>query len=140
VVRKKYLGHQWSVVRGRIFKGGFEMYILILAIVAATIGGLAVATQSGVVGLLNQRLGTLESVFITYFGGGLTILAMMILLGGGNLGEWRKLPWYAFLGGPLGLVIIGSLSYTTPRLGVTATAAVFVASQLILGAVFDHFD
>ncbi len=39
----------------------------------------------------------------------------------------------------MGLVIIGTLSYTTPRLGVAATMAVFMAAQLIAAAWIDHF-
>ena len=115
------------------------MPIVILMVLIAVVGGVAAGVQVGVVGLVNQRLSTLESVFITYFGGGLVILAILLLANSSNLAEWRKLPWYALLGGPLGLVIIGTLSITVPRLGVAAATAVFIAAQLTISALLDHF-
>ena len=66
-------------------------------------------------------------------------LVLLLLLGGGNWGTWHSLPWYALLGGPLGLVVIGTLSYTVPRLGVATTFILFIATQPIIGAWLDHF-
>jgi hypothetical protein len=37
------------------------------------LGGVATALQAHFMGILDKRIGTLESVFITYFGGGLLI-------------------------------------------------------------------
>ena len=105
----------------------------------AAIGGIVVALQAQFIGLLDQHLGTLESVFITYVGGGLLILLVMVGSGGGNLLNWRSAPWYALSAGAAGLVIIGALSYTVPRLGLVPAFTVFVASQFIAGAVLDHF-
>ncbi len=115
------------------------MSLLIFTVLVATIGGIIVSIQAPLVGILNQRLSTLQSVFVTYFGGGMLALALLLLSGGGNWTGWRSVPWYALLAGPLGLVIIGSLSYTTPRLGVAATMAIFMAAQLIAAAWVDHF-
>ena len=41
--------------------------------------------------------------------------------------------------GALGLVIIGSISYTVPRLGLAAAFTILVATQFIAGALLDHF-
>ena len=38
-------------------------------------------------GILDKRIGTLESVFITYFGGGLLIGVIMLIQRGGHLGS-----------------------------------------------------
>ena len=67
------------------------------------------------------------------------IFLLMVGLGGGNLGAWRSVPWYALTAGAAGLVIIGALSYTVPRLGLVPTFTIFVASQFMVGALFDHF-
>ncbi|MEJ2749317.1 MAG: DMT family transporter, partial [Anaerolineae bacterium] len=90
-------------------------------------------------GVMDQSLGTLESVFITYGSGGLLMGLAMLLLRGGNLAGWRSLPWYAPLAGVLGLIIVGSIGYVTPRLGLVATFTIFVAAQFIFGALIDHF-
>lgn len=108
-------------------------------LLVAFIGGVAVVVQSQFTGILDSRLGTLESVFITYGLGGGAIALIMLLNRGGSLNGWRSVPWYAFTAGLFGLVIIGALSYAVPRLGIVATFSVFIATQLILGMVFDHF-
>jgi transporter family-2 protein len=48
-------------------------------------------------------------------------------------------PWYAYTSGILGLVIVGTLAYSTPRLGLVAAFTVFVAAQFLMGALVDHF-
>jgi transporter family-2 protein len=116
------------------------MLIIILQIVVGLVGGIAAAFQAVFSGLMGQRLGDWESVFFTYVGGGLLIMAAMFTVkGGGNLANWRELPWYVFLAGPLGLVIIASLSYTVPRLGAATATTLFVTAWLILSAIIDHF-
>lgn len=104
-----------------------------------TVGGIATALQAHFMGLLDRRAGTLESVFITYFGGGLLIGLVMLLQRGGNLAAAAAAPWYAHSAGALGLVIVGALAYSTPRLGLVAVFTVFVAAQFAMGALVDHF-
>lgn len=108
-------------------------------LLVAFIGGVAVVLQAQFTGILDSRLGTLESVFITYGLGGGAIALLMLLNRGGHLSDWRSVPWFALTAGLLGLIIIGALSYAVPRLGIVATFTVFIATQLILGMVFDHF-
>lgn len=113
---------------------------VLLVMVVAVIGGLAVAVQAQMVGLLDRHIGTFESVLITYLSGGL-LAALLFLLWrqGGNLGAWRNAPWYAFGGGVMGLVVVGAISYSVPRLGIVTAFTLFVASQFILGSILDHF-
>lgn len=112
---------------------------LITLILVAGMGGIAVALQAQFMGLMDRGMGTLESVFITYGGGALIIGVVMLVLRGGNLRAWPTVPWYTLLAGATGLVIVGSLSFTTNRLGVVGTFTVFIATQFITGAVIDHF-
>lgn len=107
--------------------------------VIAVIGGVAVVLQAQFMGVMDQNLGTLESVFITYGSGGLLVGLTMLAMRGGNLAAWRTLPWYAPLAGVAGLIIVGSIGYVTPRLGLVATFTIFVAAQFIFGALIDHF-
>jgi transporter family-2 protein len=90
-------------------------------------------------GVMDQSLGTLESVFITYASGGLLVGLAMLVMRGGHLAAWRTLPWYVPLAGVAGLLIVGSIGYVTPRLGLVATFTIFVAAQFIFGALIDHF-
>jgi transporter family-2 protein len=95
--------------------------------------------QGQFMGLLDRSVGTLAGVFITYAGGGLVISMLMVALRGGNLKNWQSVPWYAFSAGVLGLVIVGSIGYVVPRLGVAKGFTLIVASQFLIAAVIDHF-
>jgi bacterial/archaeal transporter family-2 protein len=108
-------------------------------VAVAALGGAATALQAHVMGLLDRRLGTLESVFITYFSGGVIIGLIMLFQRGGNLGAAGTAPWYAYTSGVLGLIIVGALAFSTPRLGLVTAFTVFTAAQFTLGALIDHF-
>ena len=110
-----------------------------LLIMVAVIGGISVALQAQMMGLLDKSIGTLEGVFITYAGGGLLIALAMIFMRGGNLGAWHSVPWYAYSSGALGLVIVGAIGYSAPRLGLVATFTIIVSSQFLVAALIDHF-
>jgi len=110
-----------------------------LLIVIAAVGGIAIALQAQLMGLLDKGIGTIEGVFITYGSGGLLIAVIMLLQRGGNLGAWQNVPWYAFSTGILGLIIVGAIGYSAPRLGLVATFTIIVASQFIVGGLLDHF-
>ncbi|MGD1969767.1 MAG: DMT family transporter [Desulfobacterales bacterium] len=105
----------------------------------AIMGGIAVTLQGQFMGLLNRSMGTLAGVFITYAGGGLIIALLMIAVRGNQLKNWQSVPWYAFSAGILGLVIVGSIGYVVPRLGVAKGFTLIVAAQFLIAALIDHF-
>jgi transporter family-2 protein len=107
-------------------------------ILLAAVAGIAVALQGQFMGIMNRTVGTMTSVCFTYGLGG--FLAVLLWLGrGAPLDGARRIPWYAWTAGALGLIIVGALSYSTPRLGLSRTIVLTVASQLIAAVVIDHF-
>ncbi len=109
-------------------------------ITVAALGGIAVSLQGQFMGLMDQRLGTKASVFITYASGGLLVTLAVLLSGGCNLKGWQNVPLVCtFSTGLLGVFIVGTVSYTVPRLGLTAAFTILVASQFIIAALLDHF-
>ncbi len=111
----------------------------VFLIVLAALGGVAGTLQAQFMGVLDKNIGTLESVFITYGGGGLAIGLTMLFLRGGNLGVWHTVPWYTLLAGLLGLAVVGILGFAAPRIGLVPVMTLFVASQFIMAAALDHF-
>ena len=103
------------------------------------VGGVAVAVQAALAGILTEQLGVIENAFIVFGGGFLTALILLLINQGGRIREWTTLPWYVYLAGPLGIVIISSIGYAIPRIGLASTLTLIVVSQLIIGVVFDHF-
>ena len=115
------------------------MNALLPLIIIAAIGGVAITLQGQLMGLMDKAIGTKESVFITYAGGGLIAGILMLALRGGILKAWHSVPWYALIAGIVGLVIVGTIGYTVPRLGLTRAFTIIIAAQLIVAALLDHF-
>ncbi len=111
----------------------------IFLIVLAIIGGMAVTVQGQFIGAMNQAMGPKESMFITYASGGVIITVIALLTGTSHLQSWRSVPWFAFTAGVLGLVIVGTVGYVVPRLGLATGFTLIVASQFIMAALIDHF-
>ena len=107
----------------------------------AVVGGLATAVQGHLMGILDQKLGSKESVLITYGGGGLLVALLMLpgmLRSGGIREALHKVPWYALTTGAIGLVIVWTIGYTVPRMGMAKAFTLMVASQLLFALLFDH--
>ncbi|SLM27863.1 conserved membrane hypothetical protein [Desulfamplus magnetovallimortis] len=115
------------------------MLNIILLVIVAIIGGIFVTIQAQFMGVLDKNMGTLESVFITYGGGGLCVGLMMLFARGGNLSAFQSVPWYTLSSGITGLVIVGTIGYTTPRLGLVPALTLMVAAQFVSAAIIDHF-
>ncbi len=115
------------------------MSTFILLVVVAAIGGIAVTLQAQFMGLMDSGMGTLESMFITYGSGAALISIAILLLRGANLGAWRSVPAYALTAGVLGLIIIGAIGYTVPRLGLVPALTILVAAQFIAAGLINHF-
>lgn len=107
-------------------------------ILIGVVGGLAGSLQSGFLGVMQERVGTLPSTFITYGGGGLAIGLIMLVFGGGRWSEMREVPWWAFTAGLMGLVVVASLGIVIARLGLGGGITLFTGSTLVLGALIDH--
>lgn len=118
------------------------MIALIINIIVSIIGGIAAGLQAPFTGVMGQKVGELGSVLFTYGLGALVILIIVlgaVATGTADLSQWRTIPWWAFLAGPLGLVIIGSLAYAVPRMGATTATMLFLVGWLIFSAIVDHF-
>lgn len=110
-----------------------------LVILICLLGGVAVAVQASFAGILSENVGLVGNGLIVFGGGFLFALVILLFVQGGQLGQWRSIPWYVYLAGPLGIVIISSIGYAIPRIGVASTLTLIVVSQLIIGVILDHF-
>jgi transporter family-2 protein len=115
------------------------MQLLILVVLVGLAAGVAVGLQGPLASLMSQRIGTLESIFYIHLGGAVFSLIPLLFLGGGNLGRWRSVPWYALGAGILGLVVLGGISFLIPHIGVATAVTLVVAGQLVVSALLDHY-
>ncbi|MEM7320430.1 MAG: DMT family transporter, partial [Pseudomonadota bacterium] len=103
------------------------------------VGGVAVGAQAQIAGSMGNRIGGAAGSLIVHLGGAAASVALLIVRGGENIGEWRHLPWYMLGSGILGLVLYLSLSQTIPTLGATSAITLVVVGQLLTGMAIDHF-
>jgi transporter family-2 protein len=115
------------------------MQTLLLAVIVGLLGGVAVGLQGPLASLMSQQVGTLGSVFIIHLGGAVMAGLLLLVMGGGNLGAWRSVPWYVLGAGVFGLVVLSAVSYTIPRIGAATTVTLIVVAQLVLSTLLDHF-
>ena len=112
---------------------------LLLIVVVAVAGGAAIAMQAQLAGLVSDRVGTLEAVFITYGVGGLLSALLMLVARGGSLGQLRQLPASIYLAGVFGLVIVGAIAFSVGRLGVVRGLLLITVAQFVWSALIDQF-
>ena len=48
-------------------------------------------------------------------------------------------PWWMLMGGVMGLLIVFTVTYAGPRIGVAATVGILIAGQLAAGAAIDKW-
>ena len=115
------------------------MSVALLAAFTAIAGGLAIGIQSFSTGIIGDRVGVMESVFVLHLGGLVLSAVILLSLRGGNLGAWRSVPWYILIGGFYGVIILAAYAFAIPRLGLATTVTLAIVAQLILSAILDHF-
>jgi len=107
----------------------------------AVAAGLAGSVQVAVMSRLGERIGVLEALA---FSATLTAaLAVVILLlfrqSLGGFGRATHQPWWMLLGGVMGLLIVFTVTFAGPRIGVAATVGILIAGQLAMGAAIDRW-
>jgi len=111
---------------------------IVIIILIGLAGGMAIGLQSPLASMVSQRLGVLESIFIVHLGGALAVIPLLIY-SGTKFSNWRNVPWYAYFVGAFGLVVIFSMSYMIPRIGVAGALITLMAGQLLVGTILDHY-
>lgn len=115
-----------------------RMTSAVIVILVAAIAGVAVALQGQFMGTMNRSVGTVTGVFFTYGVGGL-LATILWLIKRESLEGVRRIPWYAWSAGALGLVIVAGIGYAAPRLGLSRTLVLTVAAQLVVAVIIDQF-
>lgn len=111
---------------------------LFFIILIGMVGGMAIGVQSPMASMISQRMGMMESIFIVHAGGAMAVLIPLIVFGS-RLGQWRSVPWYTLGAGAFGLIVISSMSYMIPRIGIAGALITLLAGQLLVGSLVDHF-
>jgi len=112
-----------------------------LATGLAVAAGLAGSIQVALMSRLGERITVLGALA---FSTTLTaVIAVVILvIAQVSLGAFSaafRQPWWMLLGGVMGLIIVFTVTYAGPRIGVAATVGILIAGQLVMGAAIDRW-
>lgn len=102
-------------------------------------GGMAVALQPSINARLAQKVGFLESSFISFTVGTLALLAVVLVAGRGNLRGIHDAVWWELTGGFFGAMFVTLTIVAVPRIGTAAAMGATIAAQLTTGLILDHF-
>jgi bacterial/archaeal transporter family-2 protein len=112
-----------------------------LATGLAVAAGLAGSIQVALMSRLGERIGVLEALaFSTVLTAGAAVV--ILLLAHQSVDGFARAvhqPWWMLLGGLMGLLIVFTVTYAGPRIGVAATVGILIAGQLAMGAAIDRW-
>jgi transporter family-2 protein len=107
----------------------------------AVAAGLAGSIQVALMSRLGERIGVLEALaFSTALTAGAAVV--ILVLARQSLAGFERAvhqPWWMLLGGLMGLLIVFTVTYAGPRIGVAATVGILIAGQLAMGAAIDRW-
>ena len=112
-----------------------------LAAGLAVAAGLAGSIQVALMSRLGERIGVLEALG---FSAALTavLAAVALLIARHSFAGYERAlhqPWWMLMGGVMGLLIVFTVTYAGPRIGVAATVGILIAGQLVMGAAIDRW-
>ena len=103
----------------------------------AITAGVLVSLSRQINGRLALSTSAMESSFWNHLVGLVFITLVALFVGGLFAGEPAAAPWWAYLGGTVGVVFIAAGSWLIPRIGAAQTALLIIAGQMISGVVLD---
>ena len=110
-----------------------------LVLLALTAGGL-VALQSGINNTLRTVLrAPIGAALISFLVGVVVLLGMIVITREGipAADDLRSVPWWGYVGGPLGVVGVAGTILIIPRLGAATTVALSITGQMLTSLVLD---
>ena len=113
----------------------------VLAALLTVSAGIAGSVQVALMSRLGERIGVLEALgFSTLLTAGLAFV-LVLAARQSSSGYARALhqPWWMLGGGVMGLLIVFTVTYAGPRIGVAATVGILIAGQLAMGAAIDRW-
>jgi transporter family-2 protein len=103
--------------------------------------GLAGSIQVALMSRLGERITVVGALaFSTAITAGIALVILLAAQGSfGAFGRAVHQPWWMLLGGVMGLIIVFTVTYSGPRIGVAATVGILIAGQLVMGAAIDRW-
>ncbi|MEW6183902.1 MAG: DMT family transporter [Bacillota bacterium] len=111
---------------------------IVSLLTAAAAGGL-MAVQGSVNALLGKIIGLVEATFVVNVIGAVAAGILLLLYRSGGFSRLHHIPWFAWSGGVLGVLIIYGVAKSIPKVGVAPATTAIVVAQILTAAAIDHF-
>ncbi|MCM3005130.1 DMT family transporter [Priestia koreensis] len=111
----------------------------IIPVLLTFLGGVLLSGQSSVNGKLSNRIGTLETAFITFMSGSLFLALWLIFFGDGNLLNIAHAPKWQLIAVFFGVGYLFLTILAVPKIGVTAANITAIVGQIGAGFIIDQF-
>ena len=106
-------------------------------ILIAGAAGLLVGLSRQLNGRLSLATSPLIASFWNHLVGCVALTALGLALGGLWPAGVADAPWYAYLGGPIGVVFVALSSWFVARIGAVNTALLIIGGQMVGGLALD---
>ncbi|MEN6389255.1 MAG: DMT family transporter [Syntrophomonas sp.] len=105
----------------------------------AALAGAAMALQGTFNAALGKSVGVWSSTLLVHIIGTATALLIMLFCRSDwfNLEQLSQVPWYAFLGGILNVLIIYGVVKTIPQVGVGNATTAIIVTQILTAVLID---
>ena len=113
-----------------------------LLILFPLLAGALIPLQAALNAMAGRALNHPLQATLVNFSGGLIALFLLLLIVRPQLPSKAQLsgmPWYAYMGGCLGVIFVTVVLTTIPRLGAVLTLGAIIAGQLAASVAFDHY-
>lgn len=111
-----------------------EVFYLLLALVS----GVFMAVQGSLNAALSKGVGLREATFVVQLTGLILMACVWLALRERQMPlVWSQVPWYAYLGGVLGVAIVYLVAASIPTVGVTAATTAIIVGQVSTAFLID---
>lgn len=110
---------------------------MMLMAVLACLAGVLIGVSRQINGRLSLSAGALTASFWNHVVGLVALTIAGLAVGGLIPPGAADAPWYAYLGGPVGVLFVAAGSWIVARIGAVRTSALLIAGQMIAGVAAD---
>jgi transporter family-2 protein len=113
----------------------------VAAVAITLVGGLAGTIQVAVMGRFGERIGIFPAfAFATALTAALGVVLLLVAKRSlAGYGHAVHSPAWMWIGGLMGAIVVLGITFAAPRIGTTATVAIFVFAQFAAAAIVDRY-
>lgn len=112
---------------------------VLAALGLAVLAGFSSSAQGPTNTSLSTVAGRAQATFVSFAGGTVLLGLMVAFIGTGDLTGIFRVPAWQLITGLYGFLVIYSVVFSTPRLGIAFTLMILMFGKLIMGAFIDAF-